>query len=87
MHFADIEDLADVEKESYDLASKWWLLCSFLGVKESSLQLVQCNYPRDAGMCLHMGMVEWLNWNYNHRRYGKPSWRKLAAAVFRQCTV
>lgn len=64
------------------LASSWRILCSSLGIKESSLEVVEHNYPRDADMCLYKALVEWLKLNYDHRRYGSPSWRKLAEVIW-----
>lgn len=64
------------------LAASWRLLCNRLGIKESSLEVIAHNYPRNANMCLQQALVEWLKWNYEYWRHGKPSWRKLAEAIW-----
>ncbi len=52
-----------------------------LRVKESSLDVIERNYPSDVQTCLYKALGEWLRLNYNHQRHGRPSWRRLAEAV------
>ena len=63
------------------ISAKWSLLCTKLGVKQSSLDLIRRNYLGDAKMCLYEALGEWLRLNYDHQRHGRPSWRRLAEAV------
>ena len=74
----DIDDLGD---EVEVLCSQWRLLSTKLRLKESSLDLIERNYPTNAQMCLHKALGEWLRLNYNHEKHGRPSWRRLAEAV------
>ena len=79
---ADVDDdLCDVVSEVESLSSRWRLLSMKLGVKESSLDTIERNYPSDVQTCLYKALGEWLRLNYNHQRHGRPSWRRLAEAV------
>ena len=77
----DIDDLGDVLDEVETLSSKWRLLSVKLRIKESSLDVIERNYPSDVRSCLYRALGEWLKLNYNHQRHGKPTWRRLAEAV------
>lgn len=79
---ADIDDLGDVLSEIKPLASSWRGLSAVLGIKEHDLKAIEYNNPRDADMCLHMALVEWLKQNYDSWRHGKPSWKKLVEVIW-----
>ena len=76
--FTGIDDLLDAVEI---ISSQWSLLCTKLGVKQSSLDLIKRNHPGDAKMGLYEALGEWLRLNYDHQRHGRPSWRRLAEAV------
>lgn len=78
---SDIGDLSEVYEIVEVLAAKWKLLSTKLHICESRVETTEKNYPNDVESCLHESLKEWLKWNYNHEKYGKPSWRKLAKAV------
>lgn len=77
----DLDDLGGVFESVETLSSQWILLTTKLGVKMSSLELIEQNYPRDAKMCLCKALGEWLKLNYKYQRYGRPSWKRLVEAV------
>ena len=63
------------------LASEWRRLSTKLRLKESNLDVIERNNPKDVGGCLHKALGEWLRLKYNYQRHGRPSWRRLAEAV------
>ena len=73
--------MKDVMEAVEKVSSKWRLLSMKLGIEENSLDLIECNHSGDAKSCLYKGLGEWLRLNYDHKRHGRPSWRKLAEAV------
>ena len=75
------DDLVDVLDVVETLSSQWKRLSTKLGIKPSSLDTIQQNHPGDADMCLYEALEEWLKMNYDYRRHGRPSWRRLAEAV------
>ena len=75
------DDLGDVLDAVEALASKWRRLSTKLRLKESTLDVIECNNPGDVDGCLHKALGEWLKLNYDHQRHGRPSWRRLAEAV------
>ena len=77
----DIDDLGDVLDEVKTLSAKWRVLSTYLHLREDSLEVIEQNNPRDAISCLRQALAEWLKYNYNCEKYGKPSWRSLARAV------
>ena len=81
IHFIDIDDLGDVLDEVKTLSAKWKLLSTYLHLREDSLEVIEQNNPRDAISCLREALAEWLKYNYNCEKHGKPNWRSLARAV------
>ena len=75
------DDLGDVLDAIEPLASKWRILTTKLRLKESTLDIIEHNNPGDVIACLHKALGEWLRLNYDHKRHGRPSWRRLAEAV------
>ena len=76
-----IDDMGDVLEAVETLSSKWRLLCVRLGIRESSLDIIQRNHPHDVESCLYDALREWLKCNYDYQRHGRPSWRRLAKVV------
>ena len=76
-----IDDLGDVLDAVESLASEWRRLSTKLGLKNSTLDVIEHNNPGDVDGCLHKALREWLRLNYSHQRHGRPSWERLAQAV------
>ena len=74
------DDHGEVLDSVESLSAQWRRLSSKLRLKGSSLNRIEEN-NRDCMMCLDKALVEWLNLNYNHSKYGRPSWKRLATAV------
>ena len=45
------------------------------------MNTIEKNNSNDVMRCLQLAMGDWLKLNFNHKRYGRPSWRTLAKAV------
>jgi len=45
------------------------------------LDEIKCNPSGDSKNCLLDALGHWLRLNYNHKRHGRPNWKKLAEAV------
>ena len=78
--FQGIDDIGDVFDEVEDLSSKWNLLAIKLRLKNHTIENIQQKYS-DGLSSLSEALKEWLKLNYNHQKYGRPSWRRLAEAV------
>ena len=63
-----------------DLSPKWNLLAIKLRLKIHTIENIQQKYG-DGLNSLTEALKEWLKLNYNHERYGRPSWQRLAEAV------
>ena len=73
--------MGDVLDAVETLSAQWRLLSTKLRLKESTLDIIERNYPTDVQTCLYKALGEWLRLNYDHQRHGRPSWRKLVEAV------
>ena len=73
----DPEDTADVMDEVEDLAASWGVLATYLRLNTSTIEDIRSKSSK----CLFDTISEWLKQNYNTTKYGKPSWRQLAAGV------
>ena len=63
-----------------DLSSKWRAFFLKLGLRLTVLDRIQQDH-RDVRSCLTEALGEWLKLNYDHQKYGRPSWKKLAEAA------
>ena len=77
----DTNDMKCVLNAVEKLSAKWMLLSVELGIRESTLDLIEHDHSGDAKMCLYKVLREWLKLNYDSRSHGRPSWRRLAEAV------
>lgn len=79
--YTDVDDLRDILDVVEPLSARWRLFSSKLRLKESTLDVIERNNPKDVETCLYKALGEWLKLNYDHQRHGMPSWRRLAEAV------
>ena len=63
-----------------DLSSNWNLLAIKLRLKIPTIQDIKKNCTDNKNR-LSEALTEWLKLNYNHQKYERPSWRRLAEAV------
>ena len=76
----DIDDLTDVLNEVESIAAKWNVFGTKLGISHGSRETIEKD-KKGVQECLLALLTAWLKKNYNCRRHGNPSWRKLAEAV------
>ena len=62
------------------LSAKWLLLATKLRLRNHVVEIIQQKYS-DGMSNLNEVLREWLKLNYEHEKYGRPSWRRLAEAV------
>ena len=61
-------------------AGKWDTISRNLRVKTGKItELV--NSGQTSPRCLANAITDWLLLNYNHQRFGKPTWKKVAESV------
>ena len=77
------DDCADVVDALESLKTRWKELGFKLRLRPDKLQEIEQNYSRNSSHCLHEVVVEWLRQNYNTERFGEPTWRSLAEAVWK----
>ena len=77
---ADINDLFDVHYELLNVAHNWRGVGRALRLHPDLLNRIQAN-TTDVESRLEMILSEWLNREYDTRRFGLPSWQLLVAAV------
>ena len=78
--FQGIDDIGEVFNEVEDLSSDWDLLAIKLHLRNHTVEDIQKNCS-DSKRRLCGALKEWLKLNYNHQKYGRPSWRRSAEAV------
>ena len=52
-----------------------------LRMKPDILDTIQAENPGNPTACLIATLKEWLNRNYNVKRFGEPTWQRLVEAV------
>ena len=78
---SDIDDLFDAKKELNPVSAKWKSLGIALRLKPNILDGIKAENSGDPTACLTSTVTEWLNRNYNVKRFGEPTWRRLVEAV------
>ena len=76
------DDVGDVMDYLSIVAGDWQAVCKKLHVKSSRIREFNTNYGHDSGRCMDSAIADWLSLNYNHAKFGKPTWRKVAESVF-----
>ena len=59
----------------------WQAICKRLHVKAGRIREFSNNFGHDSGRCMDSAIADWLSLNYNHAKFGKPTWRKVAESV------
>ena len=78
---SDLDDLFDVQKELIPVSAKWRSVGIALRLKPNVLDGIETRYSGDPPACLTSTVTEWLNKNYNVKRFGEPTWQALVKAV------
>ena len=63
-----------------EVAGHWETISRNLHVKVSKIEELT-NSRQTAPVCLGQAITDWLKLNYNHQRFGKPTWKKVAESV------
>ncbi|KAL5497372.1 hypothetical protein EMCRGX_G013837 [Ephydatia muelleri] len=64
-----------------DLDGVWKEFGAALGIAPSVIKGVAVAHSSDPGQCLFDILDKWVRKDYNHHRFGPPSWRTLVKAV------
>ena len=75
------DDLFDVQSDLLPVATKWRSIGIALRLKYKILEGIQAGNNGDPPACLGAMVTEWLNRNYNVKRFGEPTWQRLVEAV------
>ena len=75
------DDLFDVQSDLLPVATKWRSIGIALRLKYKILEGIQAGNKDDVTACLAAMVTEWLNRNYNVKRFGEPTWQRLVEAV------
>lgn len=60
----------------------WKATAIYLGLPDDILKSLEQQEYEEGGHKAVSGMVDaWLKWNYNYKRFRKPSWKKLVEAI------
>ena len=78
---SDLDDLFDVKKELIPVYAKWRSIGIALRLKPNVLDGIKAENNGDPPACLTSTVTEWLNRNYNVKRFGEPTWQALVKAV------
>ena len=77
---ADIDDLFDVKTELMPVAARWKDLGLALRLNPYKLDEIEADNKK-VGDSLTEVLKLWLNKSYNAKKFGEPSWHRLAEAV------
>ena len=75
------DDRFDVKSALIPVAAKWKDIGTALRLKAGDLDAIEAAHPGDPRACLSEGVTHWLRRNYNSKRFGPPTWRKLVEVV------
>ena len=75
------DDLFDVKNELTPAAANWRSIGIALRLKHNTLEKIQAENSCNLIACLTSMMTEWLKRNYNVKKFGEPTWRRLVEVV------
>ena len=70
-----------MKRELNSVSAKWRSIGVALRLKPNTLDGIQAKDSGDPSACLTSMLTEWLNKNYNVKRFGEPTWQRLVDAV------
>ena len=70
-----------MKKELNPVSAKWKSIGIALRLNPNTLDCIQAKNSVDPSTCLTSMLTEWLNRNYNVKRFGEPTWQRLEEAV------
>ena len=75
------DDVFDVKNELITVAARWRDVGIALRLKYDTLNSIEIKCNNDPSRCLELMVEELLKRNYNVRKFGEPTWKKLVVAV------
>ena len=63
------------------MAAKWKAVGQALRLKLGELDSIAASHPHSTEDCLSEMLTQWLRRNYNVKRFGEPSWKRLVEVV------
>ena len=80
--YVGIDDLYDVWRKVKALSSRWYFFSLSLHLSPDTLAKIEADNGGDCEKCLNQALAHWLKKkDYNYKRFGHPSWRKLCVSV------
>ena len=61
--------------------SKWKLVGTGFGLRSSKLKEIEKAHPNDLTSCLLESITTWSERNYNTKKFGEPTWRRVVEVV------
>lgn len=65
------------------LSARWKKIGRAFGLKANVLERIKAANPENPEECLSQVILEWLRLNYNVKKFGRPTWKRLVEVVAR----
>ncbi len=74
------DNLGDIMEmlRGFDM-KRWRTIATRLQLISTSMDTIN---SKDVERCLELAITDWLKLKYNYARFSKPSWKRLAVAVY-----
>ena len=79
--YVEDDDWNTVIIECNSLSAKWEQLSAFLGLSKKLIESIKKNHPNDDTGCWNDALSHWIGQNYNAKKFGVPSWKRLLEAI------
>ena len=77
-----IDEFYDVWKRVKSLSPHWQSFSLSLRLSPDTIESIEANNRNETSeTCLRKALTHWLKKDYNHKRFGHPSYRKLCVSV------
>ena len=80
---SDEESWNDVIIACGSLAAKWKQLSGFMGLSFKTIKEIQRDNDGDSNASWNDALMQWILQDYNTKKYGLPSWRRLLKIISR----
>ncbi len=75
------DDLFDVIEELTPITAKWKSIGTGLRLKRGKRDEIGAAHPGKPSQCLSDVVSSWLNKEYDWKRFGEPTWRRVVEVV------
>ena len=75
------DDIRELMGSLIEVLDKWKFIGVDLGLKMSKLKTIEEENRGNPKSCFLDVLTNWLNRNYNTKKFGEPSWQKVVEAV------